>query len=106
MVLGEILNFAAYTFAPAILVTPLGALSVLIRFVLHLNLFLFISFSAVLASFFLKERLGRDGILGCALSIIGSVVIILHAPEDKTVISVNEMMGYALNAGGSLNYII
>lgn len=30
MVIGEVANFAAYTFAPAILVTPLGALSVLI----------------------------------------------------------------------------
>lgn len=30
MVLGEVANFAAYTFAPAILVTPLGALSVII----------------------------------------------------------------------------
>jgi magnesium transporter len=30
MVVGEIANFAAYAFAPAILVTPLGALSVLI----------------------------------------------------------------------------
>ncbi|CAG8779668.1 13740_t:CDS:2, partial [Ambispora leptoticha] len=30
MVVGELLNFAAYSFAPAILVTPLGALSVLI----------------------------------------------------------------------------
>lgn len=28
--IGEIANFAAYAFAPAILVTPLGALSVLI----------------------------------------------------------------------------
>lgn len=38
MVVGEVANFAAYTFAPPILVTPLGALSVLI--------------GAVLASFF------------------------------------------------------
>ena len=30
VVIGEIANFAAYTFAPPILVTPLGALSVLI----------------------------------------------------------------------------
>ena len=30
VILGEIANFAAYAFAPAILVTPLGALSVLI----------------------------------------------------------------------------
>jgi hypothetical protein len=28
---GEAVNFAAYAFAPATLVTPLGALSVLIR---------------------------------------------------------------------------
>jgi len=33
VVLGEIANFAAYAFAPAILVTPLGALSVLIGYV-------------------------------------------------------------------------
>ena len=31
--LGETFNFAAYAFAPAILVTPLGALSVLIGYV-------------------------------------------------------------------------
>lgn len=30
MAIGEIANFAAYTFAPAILVTPLGALAVII----------------------------------------------------------------------------
>lgn len=30
---GEAVNFAAYAFAPATLVTPLGALSVLIRYV-------------------------------------------------------------------------
>lgn len=33
MVCGELSNFAAYAYAPAILVTPLGALSVLIRFI-------------------------------------------------------------------------
>jgi len=32
MVIGEVANFAAYTFAPPILVTPLGALSVLIGY--------------------------------------------------------------------------
>lgn len=33
MIVGEIANFAAYAFAPAILVTPLGALSIIVRFV-------------------------------------------------------------------------
>lgn len=31
MIVGEIANFAAYAFAPALLVTPLGALSIIIR---------------------------------------------------------------------------
>lgn len=31
MVVGELANFAAYAFAPAVLVTPLGALSIIIR---------------------------------------------------------------------------
>ena len=32
MIVGEIANFAAYAFAPAILVTPLGALSIIVRY--------------------------------------------------------------------------
>lgn len=83
MVLGEVSNFAAYSFAPAILVTPLGAGSVLL--------------SAVLASVFLKERLGLQGSIGCALCIIGSLVIILHAPGEKPVDSVDEILGYAMH---------
>ncbi|KAJ3402869.1 hypothetical protein HDV05_008194, partial [Chytridiales sp. JEL 0842] len=35
MALGEVANFLAYAFAPAILVTPLGALSVVIRYVYY-----------------------------------------------------------------------
>ena len=82
MVIGEIANFAAYTAAPAILVTPLGALSVLV--------------GAVLASIFLKEELGRIGRIGCSLCILGSAVIVLHAPEDKDVETVDEILGYAM----------
>lgn len=47
MGIGEVANFAAYAFAPASLVTPLGALSVLV--------------SAVLSSKFLEERLNLIG---------------------------------------------
>lgn len=32
VIVGEVANFAAYAFAPAILVTPLGALSVIVRY--------------------------------------------------------------------------
>lgn len=85
MAIGEIANFAAYTFAPAILVTPLGALSVII--------------GAVLAAIFLKERLGTLGKMGCAICLMGSVIIILHAPPDKEVQTVDEILGYATQPG-------
>lgn len=85
LVVGEIANFAAYAFAPAILVTPLGALSVLI--------------GAVLGAYFLDEELGVLGKLGCAICLIGSVVIVLHAPPDKDITTVDEILNYAIQPG-------
>ncbi|SCW01711.1 LAFE_0E05578g1_1 [Lachancea fermentati] len=82
MAIGEIANFAAYTFAPAIMVTPLGALSVII--------------GAILAAIFLKEELGILGKLGCAICLLGSVIIILHAPSDKEIQTVDEILTYAM----------
>lgn len=32
VIIGEVANFAAYAFAPAVLVTPLGALSIIVRY--------------------------------------------------------------------------
>ncbi|CDW99542.1 hypothetical protein [Sporisorium scitamineum] len=66
MVFGEVFNFVAYAFADAVLVTPLGALSVVI--------------CAVLSSIFLKEKLTLFGKVGCFLCIVGSVIIALNAP--------------------------
>ncbi|KAJ1592936.1 hypothetical protein NDA11_003282 [Ustilago hordei] len=68
MVFGEIFNFVAYAFADAVLVTPLGALSVVI--------------CAVLSSIFLKEKLTLFGKVGCFLCIVGSVIIALNAPTS------------------------
>lgn len=85
MVIGEIFNFAAYAFAPAILVTPLGALSVLI--------------GAVLGAYFLDEQLGILGRIGCAICLVGSVIIVLHAPPDREVSSVDEILHLALQPG-------
>ena len=84
-------NFAAYTFAPAILVTPLGALSVLI--------------GAVLASVFLQEELGKIGRVGCTLCLVGSIVIVLHAPEEREVQTVDEILNYATQPGRPANDI-
>ena len=54
---------------------------------------------AVLASFLLNEELGHLGRLGCTLCLIGSLVIVLHAPEDKVVETVDEILDYALRPG-------
>lgn len=88
VIVGEIANFAAYAFAPAILVTPLGALSVLI--------------GAVLGSYFLHEELGILGKLGCAICLIGSVIIVLHAPPDQEITTIDEILNYAIQPGRPL----
>ncbi|XP_052881292.1 probable magnesium transporter NIPA3 isoform X5 [Gossypium arboreum] len=85
MVVGEIANFAAYAFAPAILVTPLGALSIII--------------SAVLAHIILREKLHTFGILGCALCVVGSTTIVLHAPQERQIESVTEVWDLATETG-------
>jgi hypothetical protein len=87
VVFGEIFNFAAYAFAPAILVTPLGALSVLI--------------GAVLGSYILKEELGTLGKLGSAICLIGAVIIVLHAPPDEDIETIDKILEYAIQPGMS-----
>nr|CAB3461430.1 unnamed protein product [Digitaria exilis] len=81
MIVGEVANFAAYAFAPAILVTPLGALSIII--------------SAVLAHIMLREKLHIFGILGCILCVVGSTTIVLHAPPEGQIESVTEVWDLA-----------
>lgn len=68
LALGEIFNFVAYAFAPALLVTPLGALSVLV--------------TAVLSAIFLKEHLNLLCKIGCLQCVLGSTVMVLHAPKE------------------------
>lgn len=53
----------------------------------------------MLGSYFLGERLGTLGKLGCAMCLLGSVVIVLHAPPDKPVETIDEILGYALHPG-------
>lgn len=75
MGLGEVLNFTAYMFAPASLVTPLGVLSVII--------------TAILASKFLNERLNLLGKMGCFLCIVGSTIIVIHSPKETEITDLN-----------------
>ena len=55
--------------------------------------------SAVLAHFLLKEKLQKMGVLGCLLCIVGSTVIVLHAPEERSIDSVEEIWELAIQPG-------
>ncbi|KAJ5232728.1 hypothetical protein N7468_005684 [Penicillium chermesinum] len=85
MIIGEICNFVAYAFVDAILVTPLGALSVVI--------------TTILSAIFLKERLSFVGKVGCFSCIIGSIVIAMNAPEQSSVSDIQEMQHFAISPG-------
>lgn len=89
MIIGEICNFVAYAFTDAILVTPLGALSVVV--------------TTILSAIFLKERLSFVGKVGCFICIIGSVVIVVNAPEQAAVSNIQDMQHYVI-APGFLSY--
>lgn len=89
MIVGEICNFVAYAFVDAILVTPLGALSVVV--------------TTVLSAVFLKERLSFVGKIGCFMCIIGSIVIVMNAPEQSAVADIQEMQHFVI-APGFLTY--
>lgn len=84
MGVGELANFAAYAFAPASLVTPLGALSVLV--------------AAILASRFLHETLNANGKMGCVLCILGSTVIVIHAPKQEEFESLDQLLEQIIEA--------
>jgi hypothetical protein len=85
MILGEICNFIAYAFVDAILVTPMGALSVVI--------------TAVLSAIFLKERLSMVGKVGCFLAIVGSIVIVLNAPKSSSAATIQDMQHFVISPG-------
>lgn len=123
VIVGEVANFVAYAFAPAVLVTPLGALSIIVRYFSHLQIQLLLPVianifplmsgwlsafvitvqvaccSAVLAHFFLREKLHRLGILGCVMCIAGSVIIVIHAPQEQSISSVQEICSMATQPG-------
>ncbi|ODA84165.1 hypothetical protein RJ55_02683 [Drechmeria coniospora] len=85
MIVGEVCNFVAYAFTDAILVTPLGALSVVI--------------TTVLSAVFLKERLSMVGKVSCFLCIVGTVVIVMNAPQESSVANISAMQDYFIQPG-------
>lgn len=81
MTFGETGNFLAYAYAPATVVAPLGAVSVISN--------------CVLAGYVLKEEINGRNILGVALAVVGAVLIVCYAPsseQDLTITLLEEYM--------------
>lgn len=55
--------------------------------------------SAVLAYIILREKLHVFGVLGCALCVVGSTTIVLHAPQERPIESVAEVWDLATEPG-------
>ena len=83
MIVGEVCNFMAYAFAPATIVTPLGALSIIV--------------SSILGHIVLKERLNLHGKLGAILTILGSTVMVISAPKEPEIENLYDLEAQVLN---------
>lgn len=81
MAVGEAANFLAYAFAPATVVTPLGALSIIV--------------SSIMGAYYLNERLNLHGKLGAILTILGSTVMVMAAPKEPEVATLAEIQNQA-----------
>ncbi|KAI9054940.1 hypothetical protein LZ554_002083 [Drepanopeziza brunnea f. sp. 'monogermtubi'] len=85
MIVGEVMNAGAYAFVDAILVAPMGALSVVV--------------TTILSAIFLKERLSLVGKIGCFLCIVGSVVIAMNSPSESSVANIEQMQDFVIAPG-------
>jgi drug/metabolite transporter (DMT)-like permease len=85
MAAGETGNFVAYAYAPATVVAPLGAVSVISN--------------CLLAHYVLKERLCVRNLLGVALAIIGAVIIVTYAPSSDRQLTMDVLVSYMSETG-------
>ncbi|XP_053738053.1 NIPA-like protein 2 [Synchiropus splendidus] len=83
MGVGELGNFAAYGFAPASLIAPLGCVSVIA--------------SAIISVVFLKETVQSSDIVGCTLAITGTYVLVTFAPHTSTHVTAHLVQYYLIS---------
>lgn len=83
MGVGELGNFAAYGFAPASLIAPLGCVSVIA--------------SAVISVVFLKETLRASDILGGTLAITGTYLLVTFAPHNISMVTAQMVVYYFIS---------
>lgn len=58
-----------------------------------------VCFSAVLSSYLLGEVLNMVGKLGCLLCVLGSILLVIHAPQEQEVTSLQDMTNKLLEPG-------
>lgn len=80
MTLGETGNFLAYAYAPATLVAPLGAITVISN--------------CILAHYVLKENINRRNVVGVVLAIVGAVFIVTYAPSSDEQLTMDLLEKY------------
>ncbi|KAM4704668.1 NIPA-like protein 2 isoform 2-T2 [Rhinophrynus dorsalis] len=83
MAIGELGNFAAYGFAPATLIAPLGCVSVI--------------GSAAISVFFLKEKLRPSDIVGGTLAIAGTYILVTFSPNVSEEITALKVQKYVVS---------
>ncbi|XP_076004604.1 NIPA-like protein 2 isoform X2 [Genypterus blacodes] len=83
MGVGELGNFAAYGFAPASLIAPLGSVSVIA--------------SAVISVVFLKETVRASDIVGGTLAVTGTYLLVTFAPHTSTHITAHLVQYYVIS---------
>jgi drug/metabolite transporter (DMT)-like permease len=82
MVVGETGNFLAYAYAPATLVAPLGAVTVVSN--------------CIIAHYVLKETIRKRNMAGVVLAIIGAVFIMVYAPDSQKQLTMELLELYML----------
>lgn len=80
---GELGNFAAYGFAPASLIAPLGCVAVIS--------------SAIISVVFLKETLRASDIIGGILAMVGTYILVTFAPHSSNHITASLIQRYTVS---------
>lgn len=79
MIIGEMGNFAAYGFAPAVLVSPLGTVALISNL--------------VIAPMFLNERIRPRDIAGISFSVLGTLIIVfVSSGTNEPTLSVDDIL--------------
>ena len=90
LIFGEILTVVAYTYAPAVLVSPLGAVRVIVTTLLSVH--------------FLGETLTKSGKFGILISTFGSMLIVYHAPKHNSIHTYDALQERLSNTGFELYF--